>query len=436
MNNENNNVVPTPQENNGINISPMPNVDNSQTVQPVPNVFTNQPAQPVNDIPVQTVNNVESVQPVENVVPVQPANEVVSQPTVSESIEQINIGESVNPVPPVQESQVNNVQPIVEQQPIGSQQVLNSEEVKVVDSKPEEPKNDTISQTVQSFYNEPKKKKSKAVPFLVFIIILLCLGIVAMYLYYNGYLDKYMGKSSSNNAVENTKTDDETIPTTLVSKLNVDKEWIYDAEYEKNVDSKSYLIGEKTYYAKDIIVPYININSTFAKKSNTEIKNIFDDAIAKYNKGVDDKITYVDECNYKKYVNDDLVSVILTYGIGATDVVHPLYYTYNINLKDGNEISFEDAYKNAGYNFDNITSKVENSIKKSMENKLKNMDKSNYPEGTNFDTFLNKSINNYKESVSKKTIKYFLSDDNKLNIIVNLNLPVGTGEFDTIITVE
>jgi len=202
MNNENNNVVPTPQENNGINISPMPNVDNSQTVQPVPNVFTNQPAQPVNDISVQPVNNVEPVQPVENVVPVQPANEVVSQPTVSESVEQINIGESVNPVPPVQESQVNNVQPTVEQQPIENSQVLNSEEVKVVESKPEEPKNDTISQTVQSFYNEPKKKKSKAVPFLVFIIVLLCLGIVAMYLYYNGYLDKYIGGSTTNNSVE------------------------------------------------------------------------------------------------------------------------------------------------------------------------------------------------------------------------------------------
>lgn len=214
MNNENNNVVPTPQENNGMNISPMPNVDNSQTVQPVPNVFTNQPAQPVNDIPVQTVNNVEPVQPVENVVPVQPANEVVSQPTVSESFEQINIGESVNPVPPVQESQV---QPIVEQQPIGSQQVLNSEEVKVVDSKPEEPKNDTISQTVQSFYNEPKKKKSKAVPFLVFIILLLCLGIVAMYLYYNGHLDKYIGGSTTNNSVEqkdNSKSSDKEDTTT------------------------------------------------------------------------------------------------------------------------------------------------------------------------------------------------------------------------------
>ena len=33
------------------------------------------------------------------------------------------------------------------------------------------------------------------------------------------------------------------------------------------------------YYAKDITVPYININSIYANSSNNDIKKIFDDAI-------------------------------------------------------------------------------------------------------------------------------------------------------------
>lgn len=126
----------------------------------------------------------------------------------------------------------------------------------------------------------------------------------------------------------------------LVSKLDNTKDWVYDAEYTKNVTTNSYsTYYDETYYAKDIVVPYININSSYANIANKEIKTIFDDAINSYNKGVNDKITYVNECGYQKYVNNNNLSVLLTYGVGATDIVHPEYYTYNIDLKTGNQLS-------------------------------------------------------------------------------------------------
>ena len=59
-----------------------------------------------------------------------------------------------------------------------------------------------------------------------------------------------------------------------------------------------------------------------------------------------------------------------------------------------------------------------------------------YPEGTNFDTYNTKSIENYKNSVSNNTLKYFLTDNKKLNIVVSLSVPAGRGEFNTIITVD
>lgn len=420
MNNENNgvqnpNVQPNPQNVNNVPVGPTPmpsdQVNQNLQSQPMPSVQPTPVAQPMS-FTENVVNQSQPVQSVSNTEPVvNPTPTVNQQPLTTE---EVTIVSPQSNVPPVDSPKVE--QPKVEPQP----------EVKPV--QPSSNESDKKS--------GEKKKKSKAVPFLVFIIILLIVGIVAMYLYYNGYLDKYIGKSSSNNTSENTKTDDENESVALVSKLVADKDWIYDADYKKNVVSESYMIGEKTYYAKNIVVPFINIDSSYASDSNNEIKKIFDDAITKYNKGVSDKITYIDECNYKKYENDNLVSVILTYGVGATDVVHPDYYTYNFNLKDGNVLSYEEAYQIAGFNSSNINSAVENAIENMMKEKMKDFDSSNYPAGTNFNTYNNESINNYKNSVSSNTLKYFLSDSEKLNIIVSLSIPAGTGKFDTIITVK
>ena len=274
---------------------------------------------------------------------------------------------------------------------------------------------------------------------LYVLIAILCVLVLAL----GGYIvyDKTQNDKSSTTTTTDTTNSN---ANTLVSKLDNTKDWVYDAEYTKNVTADSYSTGYKTYYSKDIVVPYININSSYANNSNSEIKKVFDDAIKAYNDGVSNKVTYVDECGYKKYINSDSLSVVLTYGVGATDVVHPKYYTYNFNLKTGNQLSYEEAYSIAGLNSSNIDSKVENAITKIMQDKLKDLkdpqkdtgDGGYYPDGTNFNTYNNESISNYKKSISDNTLKYFLSDNGKLNIVVKLSIPAGTGEFDTIITID
>lgn len=277
------------------------------------------------------------------------------------------------------------------------------------------------------------------------LIILVCF-LCVLVLSFGGYIvyDKIQNNKntkidSANNSSNSTNTN------SLVSKLDDTKDWVYDAEYTKNVAADSYKTDfDETYYAKDIVVPYININSSYAITVNNDIKKVFDDVIKSYNDGVSDKLTYVDECGYKKYVNDNRLSVVLTYGIGATDVIHPKYYTYNINLKTGNQLSYEEIYNISGLNSSNIDSKVENAITKVMQDELKDLkdpqtdtgDGGYYPDGTNFDTYNNESISNYKKSVSNNTLKYFLSDDGKLNVVVKLSIPAGTGEFDTIIKID
>lgn len=265
---------------------------------------------------------------------------------------------------------------------------------------------------------------------LYVLIAILCVMVLALggYIVYDKIQNnKTTATDTTNNASNSTNTN------SLVSKLDDNKDWVYDAEYTKNVTADSYSTYYETYYAKDIVVPYINVNSSYSNTANSEIKKVFDAAIKSYNDGVSDKMTFVDECGYKKYVIDNSLSVVLTYGVGATDVVHPKYYTYNIDLKTGNQLSYEEVYNIAGLNSSNIDSKVENAITKIMQDKLKNL---NYPDGTNFNTYNNESISNYKKSINDHTLKYFLSDNGKLNIVVKLSIPAGSGEFDTIITVD
>ena len=283
------------------------------------------------------------------------------------------------------------------------------------------------------------QKKNTGLYVLIAILCVMVLALGGYIVYDKTQNNKTTATDTTNNASNSTNTN------SLVSKLDDNKDWVYDAEYTKNVTADSYSTNfNETYYSKDIVVPYINIKSSYADNSNSEIKNVFEDAIKAYNSGVSDKLTYVDECNYKKYSNKDNISIILTYGVGATDVVRPKYYTYNINLKTGNKLTYEEAYTIAGFNSSNIDSKVENAITKIMKEKLKDLKDPKkdtgaggyYPDGTNFDTYNNESINNYKKSISDNTLKYFLSDNGNLNIVVKLSISAGTGEFDTIITVD
>lgn len=232
----------------------------------------------------------------------------------------------------------------------------------------------------------------------------------------------------NNNESNNTSNENEN---NVISKLYNTKDWVYDAEYEKNVNADSYSTDYNTYYAKDIVVPFININSSYATISNNEIKNVFNDAIKAYNKGINDKMTYVDKCNYNKYINNDVLSVLLTFGIGATDIVRPNYYIYNIDLKTGEKLSYKDVYTVAGFNSNDINIEVEKTITNVMKERL-----AEYHVGTDFDTYNNESITNYKNSVGNNTLKYFLSSKGELNIIVRLSIPAGMGYVDEIITIR
>ena len=140
-----------------------------------------------------------------------------------------------------------------------------------------------------------------------------------------------------------------------------------------------------------------------------------------------DKKTWYNIASYKTYIKDNLLSILIMVESGGTDVEQYKYYTYNFNLDTLKEYSYEEAYKLAGFNSSNIDAMVEEAIKKSERITQFEED---------ITTYIEKSINNYINSVEDKSIKYFIDENNELNVIVKIELPIGRGEFDTIIKIK
>ena len=217
----------------------------------------------------------------------------------------------------------------------------------------------------------------------------------------------------------------------FVSKVNSSKNWIYEAEYEKNISANSYTTYyDKTYYAKDIVVPYININTDDAIITNNELKQVFTNAVNTYNQGVENKTDYV-EMDYNTYINDNLASVVLWYGKGETDTVKPTYYTYNFDLKTGKTLTFEELYQSLGFTKNQITNKITEEITEKVTDILEDT----FP-NTNNTEYINKSINNYEESLTTNALQYFVAEDGNLSIIVKISIPAGTGYQNTIVEID
>lgn len=272
------------------------------------------------------------------------------------------------------------------------------------------------------------KQKQLTVLLTIFIVISLVLGGCIIY-------GKVLKENTKKEELVDQKENNSKNSATSSLKIDEAKNWVYDADYPKNVSADSYATSFKTYYAKDIVVPFINIEGSDAKKANQNIKVGFDEAIKTYNEGGTNKTSYVDDCSYKNYSNSDILSVITILSIGGTDVVHPVYHSYNFDVKRGKALSFSEVYKAAGFTSSNINTKVEEAITKTMKEKLSSFQNS-YSQGQSEESYIKKSIDNYKATVKNNTLEYFLGNNVKLSIIVTLNIPAGTEEFNTIIEVE
>ncbi len=267
-------------------------------------------------------------------------------------------------------------------------------------------------------------KKNNTLLIILLVISILISISLGGYLFYDKVLNKQTNYPNEQPTNQNDIKES-------ISKINPTKDWIYDADYPKNVLANSYdSYYNETYYAKDIIAPFININSNDAKNANNTIEDIFNEAVNRYNIGVEDKTTF-SVIDYEKYIDNNLISVLFWFGKGGTDVVRPDYYTYTFDLQTGKALSFKEVYQKFNFN----QNQIDNEIKQEITDEINDIFEESFP-NENAKNYIDESIKNYEESINNNTLKYYISEDSNLSIVARLNIPAGAGYKDTIIEID
>jgi hypothetical protein len=156
-------------------------------------------------------------------------------------------------------------------------------------------------------------------------------------------------QNATNNTVNNTsKNGTNNSKTSNSKKIDESKDWVYNAEYSKEnkeIRTENETLGNKTFQTdKDLIVPYININSQDAKKANEEIKELYEEKYSEFgeylSKSSDGELKAY-SCpllEYKVYENQNILSIVIyntermivtNSSIGSKEIY---IHTYNFNL--------------------------------------------------------------------------------------------------------
>ena len=221
----------------------------------------------------------------------------------------------------------------------------------------------------------------------------------------------------------------------LLTKVDKNKDYIYDGEYNVSFSSDTYTteIGN-TYYSKNLKVPVFNIKSDYATEANKYLKQIYMEAVEKFNQGIIDKSTYVN-FNYEKYENKNMIGVMVKYEVGDVGPTNPFYCAYIFDKKTSNIIKYEKAYELAGFTKSDIDKKVKEAIKKEINNQMgDNPDV--YPQGETIDNYVEKSYNSYIETKKYNTIEYILDSNNKLSVVVEINMPAQVDHINTLLEIK
>jgi len=261
--------------------------------------------------------------------------------------------------------------------------------------------------------NVKKKQKNEKRKTVILIVILLILVLVAGI--FGGILISGNGDKVTNIINQGNEKKEENKTS---KKVDESKPWVYDADYMKE-NKKIYSDSKKTEeYAcntnKDLVVPYININSDDAKKVNEKIKVLYDEYYEKYGKekvtpySSEYKVYYHYDLKYDKYVNDNILSVIITLHEGETVVDGGtgggIYrtYTYNFNLDTLKEASLDEMAVKCGFSSGDVVINKINEWEKKQKEILAKADDSDIFDGV-------------------QANKYIIDGNGKLNFLYRTN---------------
>ena len=277
---------------------------------------------------------------------------------------------------------------------------------------------------------KPKKKKGTAILVTIVIILVIIAGILAGLVIsgadFNFFAEKDETSSSTEEDSKSTKSkkqknadkddkedeedeqEDKDKKSADGEKIDENKPWVHDANYNdgKTTKTATTLEGTKWNSIDTLVLPYININSDYAKKVNDELKSIYDADYKMYGK-TDSQNGYNSEfiakIDYEYTTSNKVLSLVVREDYGVVNGgLSTNYYTYNFNLDTLDEASMEEVYKECGFS---SKQDLEEKINITIENAVK--------------------VGDYEDSAAWYKKMYYIDKSKTFNIIVSDSIQKG-----------
>ncbi len=246
-------------------------------------------------------------------------------------------------------------------------------------------------------------------------------------------------KNTVSNIIENS-TDNSGVAE-YIGKVVENRGYTYDAQYtaEKKVENEYEASDGNSYSISDIRVPFINMNSEDAETYNSKIEELYQGFVNEFKVCSENKNSFI-KVAYETYTTSNIISIFMVAQRGKEGKITEEYFSYNFDALSGEIIDYEQACRIAGIqNIDESVSKAISSLEDFDEYILddKRIDKE-LIDARNGEIDYCKSLiyAYYQDDLSNNRLVYFLDNNLKLNIVINVVLPAEGGNYDKPVVID
>ena len=260
-------------------------------------------------------------------------------------------------------------------------------------------------------------------------ILALCIGIYTQFFYKYAATDPFL--IGINLGAEKTKEEYALLEANFnglfTNELKVNSESI-DVEKIKGSNDIVYTAydikqEDETYYSIDVKLPIININTSYIKELNHQIKTDFYESANSYMRQKEMNVVY--SVDYAAYINEQILSIVVKASLREGENPEKIIVkTYNYNMLEDKEVSLEDLITYKGTSVEFVQNTINDEIKTAYDNAVIIADQF----GHMYDRDLKSDM--YKV---ENTENYFLTQDGYVYVVYSYGNKEYTNVVDIII---
>lgn len=235
------------------------------------------------------------------------------------------------------------------------------------------------------------------------------------------------------NIIANKKEEEEGVSSKVqyAEKIVENKSYIYDAQYNPiGVKANNYSTNDGTnYFISDIVVPYVNMNSDDAKQINSEIEELYNKYVEEFKVCSQNQNSYI-KVNYETYITSNVHSILITVQRGKEDSESKEYISYNFDNISGEKLDYNQVCYVAGITDAATSVKSAIDVLDDFSSYYLQVDRYNNQEkvderNAQIENNKQQIFTSYQQDLLKNNLVYFLDNNLKLNITLNVVLPDG-----------